>query len=186
MNTSTTFMNLMRSVFRKHLYRIILVFLDNILIYSRSRKEHNQHLQLVVKMLRENKLYNKLFKWEFYVPYMKFMERILSTKRVVIDPKKNKAIIDWSTSQNVGDVCSFMRLAWYYREFTKNFSRIDLLITSIQGKWKKFIWSKDYDKAFEVLKKTLSIAPILKISNPFGHLIVCIDSSLEGLGEVAR
>jgi len=123
-NAPTAFIDLMNRVFRPFLDKFIVVFIDDILIYSRNNEEHAQHLRLVLKTLREHKLYAKLKKCEFWLEQVVFLGHVVSKEGIKVDPQKIKAIVDWPRPTNVTEIRSFLGLAGYYRRFIKDFSKI--------------------------------------------------------------
>ena len=116
-NAPATFMCLMNGIFRKYLDKFIIVFLDDILIYSKSEEEHEEHLRITLQVLRENQLYAKLSKCSFYQRQIQYLGHIISEEGISIDPSKIEAIKEWPTLKNVTEVRSFMGLASYYRRF---------------------------------------------------------------------
>jgi hypothetical protein len=162
-NAPGVFMSLMNGVFREYLDKFIQVFIDDILIYSRTKEEHDEHLRLVLQCLRENKLYGKLSKCSFYQTKIHYLGHIISGEGIVVDPTKVEAIMEWPTPTNVQEVHSFMGLAGYYRCFVKGFSKIANPITELQKKNKKFVWSEKCTEAFQKLKELLTTTPILKV-----------------------
>lgn len=177
-------MNLMNSVLHDYLDKFVLVFLDDILIYSINEEEHLVHLQFVLQRLSEHKLYGKLSKCAFFVEKVHYLGHIISKEGIAVDPEKIRAIVDWSIPRNVSKVRSFMGLVGYYRRFVEGFSKIANPITSLQRKGKRFVWTKQSDKAFQILKEKLTTTPILRVPNPNGHFIVVTNASIEGLGGV--
>jgi hypothetical protein len=131
-NAPTIVMCLMNGVFREYLDKFVIVFLDDIIIYSKSEEEHEEHLRMVLQVLREHKLYAKLSKCIFYQKKIHYLGHIISTAWVEVDPKKIEAIRGWPTPKSVTEVRSFMGLSDYYRRFIKGFSRIPSPITSLQ------------------------------------------------------
>ena len=125
-------MLLMNGIFRNYLDKFVIVFLDDILIYSNSEEEHEHHLRLVLHVLREHQLYAKLSKCSFYQKQIHYLGHIISEQGIAIDPKKIEAIRRWPTPRNVSEVISSMGLAGYYRRFIVWFSRISHPITSFQ------------------------------------------------------
>lgn len=183
-NAPSVFMCLMNGVFRSYLDRFVLVFLDDILIYSKIQKEHEEHLRLVLQCLRDNQLYANLAKCEFFQSEIQYLGHIISGEGISVDPAKIQAIVDWPTPTTVSEIRSFMGLAGYYRRFIQNFSRIAHPITSLQRKGKKFLWTEKCEEAFRKLKELLTCAPILAVPYPAGDFTVCTDASLEGIGAV--
>ena len=107
-------MNLMNKVFMEELDKFVVVFIDDILIYSKSAEEHEQHLRAILNKLRAHELYAKFSKCEFWLQEVTFLGHIITVKGVKVDPEKVKAISDWKQPTNVMEVCSFLRIAGYY------------------------------------------------------------------------
>ena len=131
-NATTTFMCLMNSVFNRYLDKFFLVFLDDILIYSKNEEEHEEQLRIVLQLLREHKLYAKLSKCDFFKDRINYLGHIISYEGISMDPEKIEAIINWTTPRNVTDVRSFMGLVGYYRRFIEGFSKVAHPITYFQ------------------------------------------------------
>jgi len=100
------------------------VFIDNILIYSKSRNDHEQHLRMTLQTLSEKQLYGKFKKCEFWLEKIAFSGHVIDKNGIFVDPHKIEAIIDWPSPTNVTEICNFMGLAGYYRVFVKDFSKI--------------------------------------------------------------
>ena len=130
-NAPATFMCLMNSVFSRYFDKFVLVFLDDILIYSKNEEEH---LRLTLQLLREHQLYAKLSKCDFYRDRIQYLGHIISEDGIFVDPEKIEAIMNWPTPRNVTDVRSFMALTGYYRRFIEGFSKVAHAITSLQKK----------------------------------------------------
>ena len=137
-------MSLMNGVFHSYLDKFVLVFLDDILIYSKSEKEHEEHLRLVLQCLRDNQLYANVAKCDFFQSEIQYLGHVISGEGISVDPAKIQAIVDWPAPTTVSEIRSFMGLAGYYRRFVQNFSRIAHPITSLQRKGKKFLWTKNF------------------------------------------
>ena len=114
---------------------------DDILVYSRSEKEHAMHLRLVLQNLIEHQLYAKFSKYEFWLDQVAFLGHVLFRDGLRVDPKKMEAIIDWSRPITVTKVRSFLGLAGYYKRFVKDFSKIAAPLTRLTQKNMKFIWT---------------------------------------------
>jgi hypothetical protein len=125
-------MCLINNVFRNFLYRFVLVFIGDILIYSKNREEHEEHLKLVFQVLREHQLYAKLSRCEFFQKQVHYLGHVISEEGVAIDPDKIKSIMDWPALKDVSDIGSFMGLAGYYRRFITGFFEIGCPITSLK------------------------------------------------------
>ena len=137
-NAPAVFMSLMTGVFRTFLDKFVVVFLDDILIYSQDEQEHKEHLRQVLQLLRENKLYGSLKKCAFFRPEIHYLGHIITGDGISVDPSKIRAIMEWPTPTSVTKVRSFMGLAGYYRRFVAGFSRLAHPITSLQRKGHKF------------------------------------------------
>jgi hypothetical protein len=183
-NAPTVFMSLMNNVFQKYLDRFVQVFLDDILIYSKNEREHEEHLRIMLSFLRENKLYGKLSKCFFFQKEIHYLGHIISGKGIFVDPEKVKAIMEWLVPKNAHEVRSFMGLAGYYRRFVEGFSKIAKPITTLQRKGVKYEWIEECDSAFIDLKRLLTSAPILRVLDMKKDFTVCMDSSKKGLGAV--
>ena len=160
-NTPAAFMDLMNMVFRPYLDHFVVVFIDDILVYSRDGHEHGQHLKIVLQTLREKKLYAKLGKCDFWLKEVSFLGHIVSTKGIRVDPAKIEAVVNWKPPRSVTKVRSFLGLAGYYRIFVKGFSVIASSITKSLRKGLKFEWSDKCQNSFEQLKEMLVEAPVL-------------------------
>eukprot|EP00253_Pinus_taeda_P006753 PITA_06753 len=183
-NAPATFMCLMNSIFHQYLDRFVLIFIDDILVYSRTMEEHQEHLRKVLQTLREHQLYAKFSKCDFFKEEIQYLGHVITKEGIAVDPEKIKAIMDWPVPKDVADVRSFMGLAGYYRRFVEGFSKVAFPITSLQKKGKTFHWTPNCQKSFEQLKQLLTTAPILRIADPDKDYVVCTDASKEGVGGV--
>ncbi|WVZ80930.1 hypothetical protein U9M48_028363 [Paspalum notatum var. saurae] len=180
-NAPAFFMYLMNSVFMNELDKFVVVFIDDILIYSKNEKEHEEHLRIVLSRLREHKLYGKFSKCAFWLKEVAFLGHILSAKGVAVDPSKVEDVLNWKQPQTVTEIRSFLGLVGYYRRFIEDFSRISKPMTTLTQKNAKFAWSPKCEEAFGTLKKLLTSAPVLAqldITKPFD---VYCDASGSGL-----
>ena len=139
----------MNSFFSKYLGKFLLVFLDGILIYSKNGEEHEEHFRMVLKFLREHKMYEKLSKCDFYKNKIHYLGHIISNEGISVDAEKIEAIMNWPTPRNVIDVRSFMGLAGYHRRFIEGFSKVAHSITSLQKKGIKFEWTPRCEESFQ-------------------------------------
>ena len=128
-NAPAYFMNLMNKIFMEELDRFVVVFIDDILIYSKSAEEHEQHLRIVLEKLRAHELYAKFSKCEFWLQKIAFLGHIITEKGVAVDPSKVEAVLNWETPANVSEVRSFLGLVGYYHRFIEGFSKIALPMT---------------------------------------------------------
>jgi hypothetical protein len=181
-NAPAHFMYLMNSVFMPELDKFIVVFIDDILIYSKNKEEHAEHLRIVLSRLREHQLYAKFSKCEFWLDEVPFLEHVLSAEGVAVDPGKVKNILDWKPPTTVHQLRSFLGMAGYYHKFIPNFSKISKPITELLKYQVKFVWSPECEEAFQTLKKLLTTALVLAqldIEKPFD---VYYDASSTGIG----
>ena len=130
-NAPAYFMNLMNKVFMEELDKFVVVFIDDILIYSRSVEEHEQHLRAMLNKLRAHELYAKFSKCEFWLQEVAFLGHIITAKVVKVDPEKVKVVSDWKQPTNMMEVHSFLGLAGYFRRFIKGFSKIARPMTAL-------------------------------------------------------
>jgi hypothetical protein len=182
MNAPAHFTYLMNLVFMPELDKFVVVFIDDILIYSKNEEEHAQHLWIVLTRLREHQLYAKFSKCAFWLEEIQFLGHVLSANEIVVDPSKVKDILEWKPSTTVDQVRSFLRLAGYYRKFIPDFSKLVKPITSLLKNDTKFNWSSRCNEAFEQLKVLLTTAPVLAQPNIEKPFDVYCDASGSGLG----
>ena len=123
-NASAAFMDLMNRVFHEYLDRFVIVFIDDILIFSKSMEEHEEHLRIVFQILMEKKLYAKFKKCEFWLDQVVFLGYVISKAGIFVDPSKVEAMVDWARPTNVSEIRSFLGLIGYYRRIVEGFSRI--------------------------------------------------------------
>jgi hypothetical protein len=181
-NAPAHFTYLMNSIFMPELDKFVVVFIDDILIYSKNEEEHAQHLRIVLTRLREHRLYAKFSKCAFWLEEIQFLGHVLSARGIAVDPSKVKDILEWKPPTIVHQVRSFLGLAGYYRRFIPDFSKLMKPITSLLKNDTKFNWSSKCNEAFEKLKVLLTTAPVLAqpdIEKPFD---VYCDASGSGLG----
>ncbi|KAA0067836.1 hypothetical protein IC582_019322 [Cucumis melo] len=181
-NAPTVFMDLMNKVFREFLDTFVIVFIDDILISSKTEAEHKEHLRMVLQTLRDNKLYAKLSKCEFWLKQVYFLGHVVSMAGVFVDPAKIEAVTSWPRPSTVSEVHSFLGLAGYYRRFVENFSPIATPLTQLTKKGTPFVWSKACEDSFQNLKQKLVTAPILTVPDGLGSFVIYSDASKKGLG----
>ena len=146
-NAPAYFMNLMNKVFMEYLDRFVVVFIDDILIYSKNESDHEQHLRLVLQKLRDNQLYAKLSKCEFWISEVSFLGHIISNGGISVDPAKVKEITTWRVPTTVTEVRSFLGVTGYYRRFIEGFSKFAKPMTSLMEKGREFKWTRSAKKA---------------------------------------
>ena len=138
MNAPAAFMDLMHKVFQPYLDEFFVVFVDDILIYSKSEEEHEDHLRVVLQVLRDHQLYAKFNKCEFWLIEVKLLGHIMSTSSVSVDPEKVEAVMSWERPKLVFEIRNFLGLAGYYKRFIKDFSRLAVPMTRLTRKKVKF------------------------------------------------
>ena len=126
-NAPAYFMYLMNSIFMEELDVFVIIFIDDILIYSKTKEDHARHIHIVLQKLREHCLYAKFSKCEFWLEEVSFLGHVLSKDGIAVDPSKVQDVLDWKQPQNVHEVRSFLGLAGYYRRFIENFSKLQSL-----------------------------------------------------------
>ena len=160
----------------------MIVFIDDILIYSGSGEEHAEHLRIILQTLREHRLYAKLSKCQFWLDSVAFLGHIVSAEGVSVDPQKVEAILNWKPSTSVTEIRSFLGLAGYYRKFVKGFSKIAAPLTRLTRKKEPFLWSEACQKSFDELKRRLTSTPVLTLPSGQDGFAVYCDASRQGLG----
>jgi hypothetical protein len=181
-NAPTYFMYLMNKVFMDYLDKFMVVFIDDILIFSKNEEDHDEHLRLVLQKLRENQLYAKLNKCKFWLKEVSFLGHIISEGGISVDPSKVKDVLSWKTPQNVSDIRSFLGLAGYYRRFIKRFSKISKPMTELLAKGNTFEWSPRHETSFQELKKRLTMALVLTIPDTEIPFLIYCEASGQDLG----
>ena len=160
-NVPTAFTDLMHRVFQPYLDQFVVVFVDDILIYSQSEREHEDHLRIILQLLRDHQLYAKFSKCEFWLTKVRFLGHVVSASDVSVDPEKVKAVMSWERPKSVFEIRSFLGLIGYYRRFIEDFSRLAAPMTRLTRKKVKFDWDDRCDEAFQELKRRLTTALIL-------------------------
>jgi hypothetical protein len=141
--------------------KFVMVFIDDILIYSKSMKEHEEHLQIVLQWLQDHQLYAKFSKCEFWIKEVPFLGHVVSPEGITVDPGKVKEVLEWKPPTTVSEVRSFLGLAGYYRRLIPNFSKIAKPITELLKKRNEYLWSETCDEAFKHHKRLLTTSPVL-------------------------
>nr|GEZ90280.1 putative reverse transcriptase domain-containing protein [Tanacetum cinerariifolium] len=141
-NAPTVFMDLMNRVCKPYLDKFVIVFIDDILIYSKNKKEHEEHLTLILELLKKEELYAEFSKCEFWIPKVQFLEHVIDSKGIHVDPAKIKSIKDWASPKTPTEIRQFLRLAGYYRRFIEGFSKIAKSMTKLTQKNVKFDWGE--------------------------------------------
>jgi hypothetical protein len=180
-NAPAYFMNLMNKVFMEYLDRFVVVFIDDILIFSKTIEEHEEHLRLVSEKLRSNQPYAKFSKCEFWLIEVAFLGHVISAGGVSVDPGKVKDVLNWIPPTTVLKIQSLLGLAGYYRQFIKDFSKIAKPMTKLLEKNKAFEWTWESQASFEELKKRLTSSPVLILPDLTKKFNIYCDASRQGL-----
>ncbi|XP_010491426.2 PREDICTED: uncharacterized protein LOC104769009 [Camelina sativa] len=182
-NAPATFQGLMNSVFKEFLRKFVLIFFDDILVYSSSMTDHIVHLQKVFNTMREHKLFAKESKCEFATAQVEYLGHYIAAGGVSTDPTKVNAVADWPLPSNLKQLRGFLGLAGYYRRFVKNFGTIARPLTLLTKK-DAFTWSVEASEAFTALKQALCEAPVLAFPRFDKPFLVETDACTKGIGAV--
>jgi hypothetical protein len=181
-NAPAFFMTLMNKVFMEELDRFVVVFIDDILIYSKCAEENAQHLRVVLRKLIKHQLYAKFSKCEFWLQKVSYLGHVLTAEGIEVDPEKVKAVSKLKQPTSVSEIQSFLGLAGYYQIFIEGFSKIARPMNELLRKDKKFVWSEACEKSFQVLKKRLTSTPVLVLLDNQKNFIIFCDASRHCLG----
>ncbi|GKB97777.1 putative nucleotidyltransferase, ribonuclease H [Tanacetum coccineum] len=181
-NAPAVFMDLMNQVCKPYLDKFVIVFIDDILIYSNTKEEHEVYLNLVLELLRKEKLYAKFSKCEFWLQEVHFLGHMVNQSGIHMDPSKIEAVMNWKAPTTPSEVRSFLGLSGYYRRFITDFYKIAKPLTSLTQKNQKYEWGEKEEEAFQTLKNNLCDAPILSLPDGVEDFIVYCDASNQGLG----
>ncbi|GJZ02191.1 putative reverse transcriptase domain-containing protein [Tanacetum coccineum] len=162
----------------------LLGYIDDILIYSKDKREHEEHLKAILELLKKEKLYAKFSKCEFWIPKVQFLRHVIDSRGIHVDPAKIESIKDWVSSKTPTEIRQFLGLAGYYRRFIEGFSKIAKSMTKLTQKGIKFDWGEKEENAFQLIKQKLCSAPILALPEGSEDFVVYCDASHKGLGAV--
>lgn len=182
-NAPSTFMRVMNQILRHFIGKFVVVYFDDILVYSYDESEHLQHLREVFMTLRGEKLYVNLKKCSFMTCSLCFLGFVLTSTGIKVDEEKIKVIREWTAPKSLQEVRSFYGLASFYRRFIRNFSTISAPLTDCMKKG-EFKWSKEAERSFNVVKEKLSDAPVLSLPDFEKIFEVDCDASHVGIGGV--
>jgi hypothetical protein len=183
-NAPAYFMYLMNKIFMKYLDKFVVVFIDDILIYSKNEEEHEEHSRLVLQKLREHELYAKFSKCEFWLKEVAFLDHIINNVGIAVDPSKVSDVLKWEPPRTVSEIRSFLGLVGYYHRFIEGFSKIVKPLTTPLEKDREFKWTDACQSSFEELKKRLTTAPVLVMPDLQKSFDIYCDASRQGLGYV--
>ncbi|GKA84536.1 putative reverse transcriptase domain-containing protein [Tanacetum coccineum] len=162
-NAPTVFMDLMNRVCKPYLDKFVIVFIDDVLTYSKDKKEHEEHLKAILELLKKEKLYAKFTKCEFWILKVQFLRHVINSRVIHVDPAKIESIKYWATPKTPKEIRQFLGLAGYYRRFIEGFSKIAKSMTKLTQKGIKFDWGEKEENAFQLIKQKLCSAPILAL-----------------------
>ncbi|KAJ9541386.1 hypothetical protein OSB04_027892 [Centaurea solstitialis] len=181
-NAPAAFMDLMNRVCRPMLDRSVIVFIDDILVYSKTKEDHVVHLPEVLEVLRKERLYAKFSKCAFWLEEVQFLGHVVNREGIKVDPSKIEAIMSWEVPTSPTEIRSFLGLAGYYRRFIQDFSKIAVPLTRLTKKSEPFVWGAEQQTAFETLRRKLCEAPVLTLPEGVEDMTVYCDASRLGLG----
>uniref|UniRef100_A0A151UIE5 Retrovirus-related Pol polyprotein from transposon 17.6 n=1 Tax=Cajanus cajan TaxID=3821 RepID=A0A151UIE5_CAJCA len=183
-NAPSIFMDYMNQIFHPYLDKFVVVFIDDILVYSKTKKEHEEHLKVVLQTLRRRQLYAKLSKCDFWLEEVSFLGHLISSGGIEVDPSKVEAVLKWEAPKSVIEIRSLLGLVGYYRRFIEGFSKLALPLTSLTRKKVVFVWDSKCENSFQALKEKLTSAPVLVLPDLSKTFMVYCDASKMGLGGV--
>ncbi|GKA60987.1 putative reverse transcriptase domain-containing protein [Tanacetum coccineum] len=170
--------------YEPYLDKFVIVFIDDILIYSKTKEEHDAHLRLILELLKKEELYAKFSKCDFWLSKVQFLGHVIDSEGIHVDPAKIESIKDWESPKTPTEIRQFLGLAGYYRRFIEGFSKIAKPMTKLTQKSVKFNWGEKEETAFQTLKQKLCSAPILALPEGSENFVVYCDASHKGLGAV--
>ncbi|GKE52635.1 putative reverse transcriptase domain-containing protein [Tanacetum coccineum] len=178
-------MDLMNRVCKPYLEdKFVIVFIDDILIYSKSKKEYEEHLRQILKFLKKEEMYAKFSKCEFWISRVQFLGHMIDCQGIHVDPAKIESIKDLVSPKTPTEIRQFLGLAGYYTEFIEGFSKIAKSMTKLTQKGVKFDWGDKQEAAFQLLKQKLCSALIMALPEGSKDFIAYYDASKKGLGAV--
>nr|GEX56406.1 putative reverse transcriptase domain-containing protein [Tanacetum cinerariifolium] len=181
-NAPTVFMDLMNRVCKPYLEKFVIMFIDDILIYSRSEEEHEAHLNTILDLLKNEKLYAKFSKCEFWLNEVQFLGHVVNREGIHVDPSKVESVKNWKTLESPTNIRSFLGLASYYGRFIENFSKIAKPLTQLTQKNKAYVWGDKQEEAFCILKEKLCNDLVLALPDGPNDFVVYCDALNQGFG----
>nr|GEZ92780.1 putative reverse transcriptase domain-containing protein [Tanacetum cinerariifolium] len=162
-NTPAVFMDLMNQVCKPYLDKFMIVFIDDMLIYSKDEKEHKEHLKAILELLKKEELYAKFSKCEFWFPKVQFLSHVIDKQGIHVDLAKIESVKDWASPKSMTEIRQFLGLTEYYRRFIEGFLKIAKPMTKLTQKKVKFEWGDKQEAAFQLLKQKYFSEPILAL-----------------------
>nr|GFC00609.1 putative reverse transcriptase domain-containing protein [Tanacetum cinerariifolium] len=178
------FMDLMNQVYKPYLDKFMIVFIDDILIWSKDEKEYEEHLKAILELLKKKELYAKFSKCEFWIPKVQFLGHVIDCQGIHMDPVKIESVKNWASPKSPTEIRQFLGLAGYYRRFIEGFSKIAKPMTKLTQMKVKFERGDKQEAMFQLLKQKLCSAPILALPEGSGDFIIYCDASNKGLGSM--
>ncbi|PNX96484.1 Ty3/gypsy retrotransposon protein [Trifolium pratense] len=182
-NAPATFQSLMNTIFQTVLRKYVLVFFDDILVYSKTWHEHLKHLAAVLQVLQDNQLYVKLSKCSFGVLEIEYLGHVVSGEGVSMDKTKIQAVVDWPPPKNIKQLRGFLGLTGYYRRFIQSYAKIASPLTDLLKK-EAYTWTSQEESAFQKLKHAITTAPVLALPDFTKPFVLETDASGIGIGAV--
>ena len=183
-NAPGVFQEMMNDILHDMLDIFVVLYLDDILVFSRSLEEHTQHVHLVIQRLLENRLYLKAEKCIFHAPSVEFLGLIVEGGQTRPDPRKIQSIVEWPQPTNRKQLQSFLGFSNFYRRFIRNYSQVAAPLTTLTSTLHPFAWTPAASVAFADLKRRFTSAPILTNPDPSRPFVVEVDASDTGIGGV--
>ncbi|GJZ03592.1 putative reverse transcriptase domain-containing protein [Tanacetum coccineum] len=183
-NAPVVFIDLMNRVCKPYLDKFIIIFIDDILIYSKDKTKHKEHLKAILELLKKEKLYAKFSKCEFWILKVQFLGHVIDNRGIHVDLAKIKSIKDWASPKIPTKIGQFLGLAGYYRRFIEGFSNIAKSMMKLTQMGIKFDWGEKEENTFQLIKQKLCSAPILALPEGSKDFVVYSDASHKGLGVV--
>ncbi|GKA73628.1 putative reverse transcriptase domain-containing protein [Tanacetum coccineum] len=183
-NAPAVFMDLMNRVYKPYLDISVIIFINDILIYSKSEEEREEHLKLILEILKKEELYAKFSKCDFWLSKVQFLRHVIDSEGIHVDPAKIESTKDWASPKTPTEIHQFLGLAYYYQRFIKGFSKIVKPITMLSQKSVKFDWGEKEEVAFQLLMAKLCSALILALPEGSENFMVYFNVLHKGLGAV--
>ena len=183
-NAPATFMHLMNDIFRPHLDHFIIVYLDDILIYSKTAEEHDHHVRTAMDILLRHQLFAKMEKCDFFSTSINFLGYIVTADGLEMEPEKVNAVKNWPPPANITELRAFLGFAAFYRRFIKGYSDICSPLTALLGKDQPYEWTAAQNAAFNALKTAVTSGPTLQIPSHKHDFVLATDASSFAIGAV--
>jgi Reverse transcriptase (RNA-dependent DNA polymerase)/RNase H-like domain found in reverse transcriptase/Integrase zinc binding domain/Chromo (CHRromatin Organisation MOdifier) domain/gag-polyprotein putative aspartyl protease/Integrase core domain len=186
-NCPSVFQRAMNDIFKPYIGKFVCVYLDDILIYSKTEEEHLQHLELVLQLLRKEKLYAKLRKCTFMKPELKYLGHVVSKEGIKLDPGKVALVKDWPVPKSLKELKSFLGLGNWFRKFVRGYSSLVAPLNTLNRsdtQWSPDNWGPEQQHAFDALKHALTSEPVLVLPDTRKPFQVISDASVNGTGAI--